>query len=129
MVRFLNPDLEDLGSQGPGSLQIVDRGSRIRDRRPLAEQKTTSEQVWVPMGGAVTPKCQPHIFNEVPSEILDGTLAVGFRQRSEIVCEINKNERPRTLRFSLWKPSPFLALVLMSSAYGFRISEYGTLII
>ena len=49
VVRFLNPDLEDLGTQGPGLSLITNHRSRIRDRRPLAEQKTTSEQVWVPM--------------------------------------------------------------------------------
>ena len=48
VFRFLNPDLEDLRSQGSGSSLITDHGSRILDRRPLAEQKTTSEQVWTP---------------------------------------------------------------------------------
>ena len=51
VVRFLNPGLEDLGSQGSGSSLITDHGSRILDRRPLAEQKTTSEQVWTIRGG------------------------------------------------------------------------------
>ena len=55
--------MEDLGSQGSGSSLITDHGSRILDRRPLAEQKTTSEQVWTTWGVVNAPKSQGYIYH------------------------------------------------------------------
>ncbi len=49
-----------------------------------------------------------------------------LRAMARNAFEINKNERAGSLRFSLWKPSPFLVLLLwhQPTASEFRIEVY-----
>ena len=66
-------------------------------------------------GPPTFPKVEPQVFIDGPPGILhECTRDPGRRSRamSRNALKIYKNERVGSLRFSLWKPSPFLVLLL-----------------
>ena len=70
---------------------------------------------WGGMGPPTFPKDEPRISMVGPWEILDESIRDPERRSramSIFALEINGNERVGSLRFSLWKPSPFLVLLL-----------------
>ena len=124
-VWVLEPDLEHLGCVWCVWCVVDPIWGRIRARRPLAEQKRPQSRCVFPCDTTHIHKFHPHIFMEGPSGILhEPWWSPGRRPRAgeRKHMKINKTWRSRTLRFSLWKPSPF-ALILEASAFGFRITS------
>ena len=76
------------------------------------------------LGPHTHPEVQPGIVIDGEPENVDERIwdpARRWRAMPRNPLKINENERVGSLRFSLWKPSPLLILLLEASACGFRI--------